>query len=252
MGTLRRLVVTLPCLFPVAAAAMEKAGPSVAGADATGPQSIALQAATGLAAVALLIVLFAIIKSRGRQVPGQAGEGARPGSMSWAFVPLVLLLITLALGGNTGPMLTIFRALAAEPPLQVKVTGHRGWWEYEYIGTGVRLESRPGDSCSCAVDAPLVLPAGREVRFLGTSADIPLSFDLPALGLHNDLIPGYTTDAWATPAKEGTFLGGCGRRCGARVRAPVVVKVVGAGEFDAWIARPSFAVGGAATRSDTQ
>jgi heme/copper-type cytochrome/quinol oxidase subunit 2 len=253
MGTLRRLVVTLPWLFPAVAAAMERSGPSAAGAGPAGPQSIALQAATGLAAVALLIVLFAVIKSRGGRVPGQeVGEGGRPGSFSWTFVPLVLLLTTLFLGGNTGRMLSVFRAMGAEPPIQVKVTGHRGWWEYEYLGTGVRLESRPGDSCSCAVDAPLVLPAGREVRFLGTSADIPLSFDLPALGLHNDLIPGYTTDAWATPAKEGTLLGGCGRRCGARPRAPVVVKVVSAREFEAWIARPSATNGVGGTGSDTQ
>jgi cytochrome c oxidase subunit 2 len=193
-----------------------------------------------LATVALLIVVFAIIKSRGRQAPGKdAGEGVRPGTWSWVVVPAALLLFTLALGGKAGQMLVAVGAAAAERPIEVKITGHRGWWEYEYLGRGVRVESRPGDSCRCEVDAPLVLPAGRDVRFLGTSADVPLSFDLPALGLHNDLIPGYMTDAWVTPAKEGIFRGGCGRRCAAQRRAPVVVKVVSAAEFDAWILSPA-------------
>jgi cytochrome c oxidase subunit 2 len=86
------------------------------------------------------------------------------------------------------------------------------------------------------VDNHLVLPVGKKVRFLHTSADVNHAFWVPALAVKKDAIPGYVTETWVDLDREGTFRGQCAELCGTwHSRMPIVVDVVSQEKFAGWM-----------------
>jgi len=138
-----------------------------------------------------------------------------------------------------------------EDLLDVKVIGHQWWWEYEYLDHSVEIDGQPktvkvesryvpedqaGDLYLREVDNALVLPVGRKVRFLHTSADVNHAFWVPELAVKKDAIPGYVTETWVDLNREGTFRGQCAELCGTwHSRMPIVVESVPQDKFDIWM-----------------
>ena len=87
------------------------------------------------------------------------------------------------------------------------------------------------------VDNPLVLPAGKKIRFITTSNDVIHSRWVPAFGVKRDAVPGFLREFWATVDKTGTYRGQCSELCGKEHGfMPVVVNVVTPEEFAQWLA----------------
>ncbi len=108
--------------------------------------------------------------------------------------------------------------------LDVKVVGHQWYWAYEYLDHAVEIDGQPqvvriesrytpedqaGEHYLRDVDNPLVLPVGKKVRFLHTSADVNHAFWVLELAVKKDAIPGYVTETWVDLNREGTFRGQC-------------------------------------------
>ncbi len=198
---------------------------------------------------ALLIIVFGFVfyslyfhrKSRGYPAD-QNFHNSWFGQWSWVIVPVLVLGVDLTIAGKADAVLKrVWEVPQEENLLDVKVTGHQWWWEFDYLDSGVKVESRytpkeeAGDLYLREVDNRLVLPTHTKIRFLHTSADVLHAFWVPELAVKKDAIPGYVTETWASLDREGVFRGQCAELCGTwHSRMPIVVEAVSPERFAAW------------------
>ena len=93
-----------------------------------------------------------------------------PGShWSWVIVPVMVLGVDFTIAHNANNVLkTVWEVPHEKEIMDVKVTGHQWWWEFDYLDSGVKVESRAltkeqsGDLYLRDVDNRLVLPTGKK------------------------------------------------------------------------------------------
>ena len=204
---------------------------------------------TTVVAVLLAIVvgvvgysLYTHRKSRGF-VADQTLHKGRFGRWSWVLIPVVVLGVDMTIAGKAEQVLeSLWEVPKDKEMMEVKVTGHQWWWEYEYLDQDIRVESRytpeeqSKDLYLREVDNRLVLPTHTRIRFLHTSADVNHAFWVPEIGFKKDAIAGYITETWTVLDKEGVYRGQCAELCGTwHARMPIVVEAVSAERFGAWV-----------------
>ena len=161
----------------------------------------------------------------------------------WTVAP-VLLLVWIAVPS--------FRLLANQysPPkadLTIKATGHQWYWEYEYPDQGgfsfdsimlTKAEAaKAGSPYQLDVDNRIVVPVGKTVKVLTTSADVIHAWMIPAFWVQMDAVPGRINETWFKADKPGVYFGQCYQLCGTRhAFMPIAVEVVSQAKFDAWVA----------------
>lgn len=119
------------------------------------------------------------------------------------LVPVGVLLVLLVYGVRTGDaMLPV-----GGEPVDIRVTGHQWWWQFEYTGP---------DGQTIYTANELHLPAGRPVDIHVASADVIHAFWVPNLGGKVDAIPGRTNTIRLRPTSTGVFRGQCAEFCGAQ------------------------------------
>ncbi len=159
----------------------------------------------------------------------------------WTVLP-VLILVVIAIPSFR---LVYFEDRTHEPDLTIKVTGHQWYWEYDYGDVAkVDFNSRvvaeedlkPGQHRLLDVDNQLVVPAGKNVRILTTSADVIHSFFIPSLAVQRYAIPGRTIETWFRVDKPGVYYGECNQICGTNhSQMPISIKAVPEAEYQAWL-----------------
>ncbi|WP_289138366.1 cytochrome c oxidase subunit II [uncultured Brevibacillus sp.] len=180
----------------------------------------------GVFVVVMLIFTYVLIRYRKR--PGQQGipkqvEGNHALEILWTVIPFLLLIIMAIPTVTTG--FALGKVYSKEEAVQVTVTAHQFWWEFEYPELGV----------STAQD--LVLPVGKKVQFNVTSADVMHAFWIPALGGKIDTNPGQENKIWLQADKAGIYYGKCAELCGAsHALMDFKVEVVEQADFDKWAA----------------
>jgi len=214
---------------------------------------------TSTIAAVLLVIIFLVVgyslyfhrKSRGYQADQKFHE-TWFGRWSWVIVPVLVLGVDLTIASSAEKTLEkVWDIPKGEDLVDVKVTGHQWWWEFAYLDDTVEIDGSPktvtvesrfvpkdkaGDLYLREVDNHLVLPVGKKVRFLHTSADVNHAFWVPALAVKKDAIPGYVTETWVDLNREGTFRGQCAELCGTwHSRMPIVVDVVSQDKFAGWM-----------------
>ncbi len=163
--------------------------------------------------------------------------------VAWTVIP-VLILVVIAIPSFR---LVYFQDRTQDADMTVKVTGRQWYWEYTYTDAeGLNFGSRPLDAKGTKwqqgirlldVDEPLVLPVGKNIRILTTSADVIHSFFVPALGVQRYAIPGRTIETWVRIDRPGTFYGQCNQVCGEdHSNMPIAVRAIPEAEFTAWLA----------------
>jgi cytochrome c oxidase subunit 2 len=210
-------------------------------------------------ATVLLVIIFGFVgyslyfhrKSRG-YVADQKFHETWFGHWAWVIVPVLVLGVDLTIASSAQKTLEkVWEVPKEEDLLDVKVIGHQWWWEYQYLDHSVEIDGQPrtvkvesryvpaeqaGELYLREVDNPLVLPVGRKIRFLHTSADVLHAFWVPELAVKKDAIPGYVTETWVDLNREGTFRGQCAELCGTwHARMPIVVESVSEDEFASWM-----------------
>ena len=180
----------------------------------------------GVFVVVMLIFTYVLIRYRKR--PGQQGipkqvEGNHALEILWTVIPFLLLIIMAIPTVTTG--FALGKVYSKEEAVQVTVTAHQFWWEFEYPELGV----------STAQD--LVLPVGKKVQFNVTSADVMHAFWIPALGGKIDTNPGQENKIWLQADKPGIYYGKCAELCGAsHALMDFKVEVMEQADFDKWAA----------------
>jgi cytochrome c oxidase subunit 2 len=169
-------------------------------------------------------LLYVIL--RYRRKPGERGvpeqvHGSTPLEVGWTLVPLVIVIVFIF------PTLRTTCTLAKAAPdsaLQVKVSGKRWWFEFEYPEYGIITANE------------LHVPVGRMANLALTSNNVIHSFWVPRLAGKRDLVPGRTQYVWFTPETPGWYEGQCAELCGAsHALMQFRVKVDTPQEFAAWV-----------------
>lgn len=170
----------------------------------------------------------------------------------WTIIPF-LILVSIAWPA-TKVMLDMYETSNAD--MTIKVTGYQWKWRYEYlddqidffssldaksnqvrqVGSGMDPAKEAGEHYLLTVDNPVVIPAGKKIRFLFTGADVIHAWWVPDFGWKKDAIPGFITDAWVKVDKPGTYRGQCTELCGRdHAFMPIVVEVKPEVEYRRWV-----------------
>ena len=177
--------------------------------------------------------------------------------VAWTVIP-VLILVGMAIPSFR---LVYYEDRTYEPDLTIKVTAHQWYWEYTYpdngpvdfTSYGIKDEDiKPGQLRRLAVDNPLVLPVGKNVRILTSSSDVIHSFFIPSLGVQRYAIPGRTIETWVRVDRPGDYYGECNQVCGTNhSEMPIAIHAIPADQFNAWVtqAKAKFAADDAAPTS---
>ena len=181
----------------------------------------------GLVIVVVAALYFiAIIRFRKRK--GQTGypkqvEGSHKLEIIWTVIPILLLLI-LAVPTVYYTFLHSTDLRKDPDALQVKVTAHQYWWEFEYTDLGINTAQ------------DLVIPQGKKIALELESADVTHSFWVPSLGGKLDANRGQVTTYYLETDEVDTFLGKCTELCGAS-HSLMDFKVISksTADFDAWV-----------------
>jgi cytochrome c oxidase subunit 2 len=147
-----------------------------------------------------------------------------------------------------------FPDAAAKGFVNVKAQGNQWNWTYsypdivdadgfalEFVSNGIHkgTAADPADSDvrprNLAVDYPMVIPAGRYVRYYTAAADVIHSWTVPAFGVKTDAVPGRLNEGWFLVDEPGVYYGQCSELCGVdHAYMPIEVRVVPQDQFDAW------------------
>lgn len=176
----------------------------------------------------VVIAIYAYVLIRYRKRPGQDEipeqvEGNHKLEFAWTAIPIILLIIIIV------PMVSMTFSQAETfdktEALQVKVTAHQFWWEFEYPDLGIQTAQ------------DLVIPVNEKIQFHVTSDDVVHSFWVPAIAGKIDANPGLINKMWFTAENKGVFKGKCAELCGfSHALMDFRVVVVEGNEFDNWVA----------------
>lgn len=171
-------------------------------------------------------LLWILIRDRRRpndeQPPRQIFGNMRV-EVTWTVIPIILVISLFIMTVNTTR--GVAAPAAQESDLNVRVVGHRWWWEFDYLDLKIATANE------------LHIPVGQTVQISLESVDVIHSFWVPQLSGKTDVVPGQNNTMWLKADQEGVFHGQCAEFCGtqhALMRFKVIVD--SQGEFDAWVA----------------
>lgn len=212
---------------------------------------IIIAAVTVFVCVLLLIVIFRY-NSRSNPVPAKFTHNT-PLEIGWTLVPVLILV---AIGAFSLPILFRSQEMPADPDVVVKVTGHQWYWSYEYPDNGITFDSLmlpredlaangyAEDEYLLATDTAVVVPVGQTVLLQVTASDVIHSWTIPAFAVKQDAVPGRIAQAWFSVEQEGTYFGQCSELCGINhAYMPIVVKAVSPEVYAAWVAEQGGTMG---------
>ena len=163
---------------------------------------------------------------------------------AWTALPVLILV------GIFIPSLRLvyYEDRTHDADMTVKVTGHQWYWEYTYPDAGgmhfdsymINDEDLKTDAQKkmrhLLVDNQLVLPYGKNIRILTTSADVIHSFFIPSLGVQRYAIPGRTIETWVRVDRAGDYYGECNQICGMNHSVmPISIHAVAPDAFKTWL-----------------
>ena len=178
------------------------------------------------------ILLYTVIRYRrgsGDGIPPQT-HGNTPLEIGWTIAPAIVLAVIAVptiiyifdISGDTGP-----------DALEVNVTGHQWWWEFEYPELNVVTANE------------LHLPVDRQVKLNLRSDDVIHSFWVPKLGGKQDVVPNNLNVMQFTARKSdidsfpAVLFGQCAEFCGvahAKMGLRVIVHDTIENTFEEWAA----------------
>jgi len=183
-----------------------------------------------VAAVVFVLVQGAIIytavkfrRKKGEEPrPVKQIHGNTKLEIAWTIAPALIL------AGLAVPTVQTIFENAEEPvnAIEITVTGHQWWWQYDYTGLGVVTANE------------MHIPVGRDIALTlrADDGDVIHSFWVPRLSGKRDLVPGHENTLTISAAETGLFLGQCAEFCGlshANMRLRVYAHEPA--EFDAWV-----------------
>jgi cytochrome c oxidase subunit II len=180
------------------------------------------------------LLLYAVVRYRRRTDDDDTTEppqvyGSAAIEIAWT-VPPILIVIVLALA-TARTIGEIQNAKFTGDPLDLRIVGHRFWWEIRYPKYNIVTANE--------IHVPVsYLSAPRPVDMTLASADVVHGFWVPELNGKQWLVPDRENKWWIQPTSLGTYLGNCTVLCGPQHANMLIRVVVEAPEdFDKWVTR---------------
>lgn len=193
----------------------------------------------GTASLTVLVLGYLLLHTAIRK--GLAGSRFSPESFTaigWIILPLAILVAVMA------PAIELLYQSDEPPYVTVSVTAHEWYWSYDYVSVpGLGFTSHvvpdsqlpPGQAPGSLADHPLVLPAGKKVRFIVSSADVLHGFFVPPLGVEIYAVPGALLNGWTIIKQPGVYFGHSSSICGNdHPPMPIEIKAVPLRDYLAW------------------
>lgn len=198
----------------------------------------------GIAIFVGLLLLYVMIRfnKRVNPVPSKTSHNTLL-EVVWTGLPILILV------GIAVPSITLIARQykpAPEKALTVKATGNQWFWTYSYPDNGdIKIISnmlsdedaaKAGEPAKLAADYRMVVPAGEQIRFQTTAADVIHSFAVPSLWFKLDAVPGRVNEKVLFIKEPGVYYGQCSELCGARHGyMPIVIEALPRDKFNAWV-----------------
>ena len=198
-------------------------------------------------------LVYAVIRYRrkpGEEIPRQVHGNLRL-EIAWTIAP-ALVLVVIAVP----TIITIFDTAntpTGEPTVQVNVTAHQWWWEFEYF-TEEELDKEKADlekvkrgeldrterykpKPYLVTANELHVPVGQVIDVKLESDDVIHSFWIPKLAGKIDVVPNNTNSLWFKADEPGTYRGLCAEFCGtAHAQMRFLVIAEPEETFNGWVA----------------
>lgn len=183
------------------------------------------------------VLLYAIIRYRKR--PGQPRPPQIHGNNTLEIV-LTIIPTILVMGLGIWSVFVLFEIdkppSDGPTPLQVNVTGHQWWFEFEYPDAGNGKKIITANELRIPVDRPILLSL--------FSDDVIHSFWVPKLAGKLDMVPTHENKMWFQADSNKidedlpvTLFGQCAELCGiAHALMRFRVTVMEQADFDSWVA----------------
>jgi len=207
-----------------------------------GPVNVTIVIIAAFVGLLLAYVLFKF-NAKANPVAAQFSHNSTL-EAAWTAIP-VLILVAIFIPSLR---LVYYEDRTHDADMTIKVTGHQWYWQYTYADAkGVQFDSYmvADDDLKTPeqkklrhllVDNQLVLPAGKNVRILTTSADVIHSFFIPSLAVQRYAIPGRTIETWVRINAPGDYYGECNQICGTGHSVmPISIHALSADDFKAWL-----------------
>lgn len=189
--------------------------------------------------LSLLLYIMVRFKASSNPVPSKTTHNTFL-EIVWTAVP-ILILVMMAIPS--------FKLLAhqAFPPkidMTVKATGYQWYWGYDYPDHGINFDATMvatedlKDKSLRLMDTEnrMVIPAGKNIRLLTTSADVIHAWAVFNFGVNINATPGRINEVWFRVDNPGTYFGHCNKICGGNhAFMPIAVEALGEREFAAWL-----------------
>ena len=183
------------------------------------------------------VLVYAIV--RNRRSPGDAKPPQIHGNTSLEIILTIMpTILVLALGiWSVFTLFAIDKAPEDGPdPLQVNVTGHQWWFEFEYPDAG--------DGKKIITANEMRIPVDRPINISLESDDVIHSFWVPKLAGKLDMVPTHVNKMWfqadsdkITEDLPVTLYGQCAELCGlSHALMRFRVTVMEQNDFDSWVA----------------
>lgn len=252
-GLLRSVVTSLVTLFSthtIAAPLLNMTrGVSPVSQEIHHLHMIILWVCVGIGVLVYGLMVYAILlhrKSRGHKAA--SFHESTTVEIIWTIIPFIILIAMAVPATKT--LINLHDTSNAD--ITIKVTGHRWYWQYEYINEDINFFSyisTPEEQIKnlapkeqhylLEVDKPVVVPVGKKIRLLITAKDVIHSWWVPDLGVKRDGIPGFINEVWTKidADKPGIYRGQCAELCGAKHGyMPIVVEGKTETDYQKWLA----------------
>ncbi|MBS1815679.1 MAG: cytochrome C oxidase subunit II [Acidobacteria bacterium] len=209
---------------------------------------LALTLLFGLAVLAHMVMLIALLRRRSQQCRSIIAMELLP------FCVIAGLFIWM--GVRAERLWAQMRYAGADySAMQVEVVGEQFVWYVRYPGEDAKfgitrpelvdagagnplgLDQRDDAAHDDRVSSELVLPVNREVDLRLRSLDVIHGFSAPELRIKQNAVPGQTIHIHFTPTQVGRFAVLCTQVCGlGHYRMSATIRVVSPEEFERWSA----------------
>jgi len=198
--------------------------------------------------------IFCLIKFRARKNHSAQHALPRASFVKYAELGIVAIELLLLFGVSTPIWWNYLKPPESDPnALHIRVVAEQYAWNIRYAGRDGKFGKASIDAMSAdnplgldADDADgkddivtinqLHLPAGRSVVIDLTAKDVIHGFNIPALRVKHDAVPGQLSSIWFTPTRPGHYELACAQLCGLghyRMRGDVFIDTPE--EFDKWV-----------------
>ena len=179
------------------------------------------------------LLLYSVWRYRRREGDDDTEEpsqvyGSNAIELAWTIPPILIVIVLVLITARTVGEINVIHS--SKDTVQLRVIGHRFWWELQYPGYGVTAANE--------IHVPVsYLSTPRPIQMTLDSADVVHGFWVPQLNGKLWVVPNHQNAMWIQPSSLGTYLGNCTVYCGAQ-HANMLIRVIvePPEDFEKWIA----------------